>query len=136
MNPTDLFLLVIPAASVFAFSTPTFEIKRLILVSLPPAPPAREICCPALSHAWVLILFVTLQYPLHKLLNLKSEGSNDSQRNISRGSSTAPIPALLAVLFACAAEGHDAIAALPAALRVDAVAPPVPSFGRLRPRGR
>ena len=61
MNPTDLFLLVIPAASVFAFTTPTFEIKRLILVSLPPASPtAREICCPALSRAWVLISFVTL----------------------------------------------------------------------------
>jgi hypothetical protein len=39
-----------------------------------------------------------------------------------------PNPALLAVLFACAAEVHDAIAALSAALRLDALAPPVPSF--------
>jgi hypothetical protein len=39
-----------------------------------------------------------------------------------------PSPALLAVLFLCAAEIHDAIAALSAVLRVDAVAPPVPSF--------
>ena len=39
-----------------------------------------------------------------------------------------PSPALLAALFACAAEVHDAIAALSTALRVDAVAPPVLSF--------
>jgi hypothetical protein len=39
-------------------------------------------------------------------------------------------------LFACATEVHDTIAALSTALRVDAVALPVPSFGRLRPRGR
>jgi hypothetical protein len=35
---------------------------------------------------------------------------------------------LLAALFACAAEVHDTIAALSTALRVDAVAPTVPSY--------
>jgi hypothetical protein len=39
-----------------------------------------------------------------------------------------PSPALLAALFACAAEVHDTIAALSTALRVDAVAPTVPSY--------
>ena len=65
MNPTAR-LLVIPAALVLTFRTPTFDISRLILVSLPPAPPvAKVICCPALSHACVVSLFVTLHYCKH-----------------------------------------------------------------------
>ena len=60
MNSIAL-LLVIPAAFVFTFKTPTFDINRLISVSLAAVPAVTSaICCPALSHACVVILFVTL----------------------------------------------------------------------------
>lgn len=70
VNSTALFD-VIPAASVFAFKTPTFEIKRLISVSLAAVPLVTSaICCWALSQAWVVILLVTLYnyqlYPPHR----------------------------------------------------------------------
>jgi hypothetical protein len=60
MKPKPL-LLERPAALVFTFKTPIFEINKLISVSLAAVPfVTLAICCPALSHACVDTLFVTL----------------------------------------------------------------------------
>jgi len=61
MNSIALFL-VSPAALVFTFKPPTFDIKRLISASLAAVPAVtRAICCPAFSQACVVkIFFVTV----------------------------------------------------------------------------
>jgi len=125
MNATDL-LLVMPAAFVFTFKTPTFDINKLMSVSLAAVPAVTNpICCPADSQACVVILFVTLCDCQRGIDTLEKP----TYKAIAPAE---PVPslrfALLAVLSARPAAVHAEMAAVSAASREAAFTPPVPSF--------
>jgi hypothetical protein len=87
LNSTALFF-VVPAASVFAFKTPTFDINKFTVASLDAVPfVTSAICCWALSHACNVILLATL-FKNHQLhFSLLSFGlispRGNSQNNIA-----------------------------------------------------
>jgi hypothetical protein len=122
-------LLASRAACVFTFKTPTFDIKRLMSVSLAAVPEmTKAICCPALSQACVVILFVT-QSHCQCLIHTLRKVSQTYNAMLPADPGPAPRPALLAVLLARQAAVYTEMAAVSAAVSVAALTPPSPQFG-------